>query len=99
MSDLEGLADALGPTLEGLGLTSFEVLLDLQREWDQLCGDHWKGHTEPVIIKDGELWIEATPPSMVRVLRYATGELMERLDGRFGEGVISSVRVMPKSSR
>ncbi|MGH8875060.1 MAG: DUF721 domain-containing protein [Acidimicrobiia bacterium] len=93
--DLEALGSTLAEVLAGLGMVDLEVVLALSREWPGLAGELWAEHSRPVVLRDGELTVEAAGPAALPLLRYATGELQRRLDQRFGEGVVESIRVRP----
>ncbi len=95
--DRAGLTSVSGPlrdALRRLGLADMDVLLRIMSEWDDLAGPPWAGASSPVFLRDGELTVEATALGAVRMLRYATGELMERLDDFCGPGVVQAVRVV-----
>lgn len=93
MKDLHSLGALLRSTLGALGLERVEVTLALQNEWEELAGDPWAGASRPMVVRDGELTIEADSASTVRFLRYAIGDLSRKLDERFGEGVINNIVV------
>lgn len=93
-SPLESINTPLRNALRHLGLGEIEVLLRLLQHWDSVAGSPWAGSSEPVKLHNGELVVRAEQSSSVRVLRYATGALIQRLDGELGEGVVTSVRVV-----
>jgi len=99
VTDLQRLDAALGPTLQRLGIAPVEILLGLEREWDDLAGELWRGRSKPVVLRGGVLFVEVEPPTVVRLLEYATGELLQRIDARFGEAVVGSVRVVARRER
>lgn len=82
-----------------MGLERVEVTLALQNEWDELAGSPWAGASRPMVVRDGELTVEADSASTVRYLRYAVGDLSRRLDERFGEGVVNSIVVKAPPAR
>ena len=97
--DLTNVSGPLRAALRRLGLGDMDVLFRLMNEWDEVAGAPWAGASSPVFMKDGELVIEAVALPAVRMLRYATGDLMERLDEFCGPGVVESVRIIgPNSS-
>jgi hypothetical protein len=99
MSQLEGIGDALGIALEKLGVEALDVLIELTERWESIGGDPWYGVSRPIVIRRGELVVEADPASAVRYLSYATSDLMRSLEGYFGRGVVVSIRVVPTSRR
>ena len=92
MTDPVSLRHTIDEVLARMGLGGVELLDQLRSEWPQLAGDLWYPDARPVLVQDGQLVVEAIPGA-VGLLRYATGELLRRLDDRFGQGVIESVRV------
>lgn len=99
MKDLHPVGALLKSILGSMGLERVELTLALMEEWDDIAGSPWVGASNPIVVKDGELIVEATSPTTVRFLKYAVGDLMRRLDDRFGEGVIESVTVRPPPSQ
>ena len=49
-------------------------------------GAPWVGISRPVVLRDGELVVEATSGPAAGLLRYAVGDLHRRLDSRLGPG-------------
>lgn len=66
----------------------------LQREWDTVAGHPWSGRSTPRSLQAGELVVEAVSPPAVSMLRYGVGALVERLTEEYGDGVVTSVRVV-----
>ena len=50
---------ALADVLRRLGMAPVEVLVDLEEHWDEIAGDPWVGVSRPVVLRDGELVVEA----------------------------------------
>lgn len=99
MKDLHSFGGLLRSVLGSMGLDRIDLTLSLMEEWDEIAGAPWAGASNPLVIKDGELIVEAISPTAVRFLRYAVGDLMRSLDDRFGEGVVSAVTVRPPPAR
>jgi hypothetical protein len=93
---LEGMLESL---LARLGLPAPSVSKSLNEGWDDIAGAPWSGQTRPLFIREGELVVEAVSPALVGMLRYAVGDLMRRLDGHLGEGVVETVRVVGPTQR
>ena len=93
MSRLESMEGLVARTLQNLGIERLDVTLALVDEWETLAPEPWCSQALPVLLKGGELLVEAGSPQAVRLLRYAVGDLLRRLDERFGEGVVGSIRV------
>jgi hypothetical protein len=79
--------------LHNLGIDRLDVTLSLMDEWPSVAPEPWRSHATPLMLKNGELLVQAESPQAVRLLRYAIGSLLQALDERFGAGVIGSVRV------
>ena len=101
MSRLEPMAGLVGKALKSLGIERFDVMLSLVAEWEDVAPEPWRTHATPLLLKGGELLVEAASSQAVSLLRYAVGDLMRSLDIRFGEGIVASVRVQapPPSGR
>jgi hypothetical protein len=101
MSRLEAMDALLVTALRNLGIERFDVVLQLIAEWETLTPEPWCSQSSPVLLKDGELVVEAQSTQVVSLLRYAVGDLLRTLDERFGEGAVGSVRVQspPPSGR
>jgi hypothetical protein len=95
VSDLEPLAEGLEKVFGRLGLPDPRVMSAIIDEWDTLAGTPWKGNSKPVVVRGRTLVVEATTPSQVAFLRYGKAKLLTTLAGRFGEGVITEIEVVP----
>ena len=93
MSKLESVEGLVTRTLRNLGIERLDVTLGLVDEWEELVPEPWRSQANPLMLKDGELLVEARSPQVASLLRYAVGNLLKVLDERFGEGVVDSVRV------
>lgn len=92
MTGLEPMEGLIGRALGRLGVERFDLVLALYEEWEDVVPEPWRSHSRPVLLKERELSVEAAPAA-VRLLRYATGDLLRVLDQRFGEGTVATVRV------
>ncbi len=93
MSRLEAMGDLVAKALKNLGVERLDVMLSLVADWDDFAPEPWRSHAAPLLLKGGELLVEADAAQAVSLLRYAVGDLLRSLDERFGEGVVGSVRV------
>ena len=89
----EALESVLSRLLHTLGLPSPDLLPRLRESWDDLAGPPWAGQSSPVLLRRGELVVESVSPQLVSILRYASGELLRRLDEELGSGRIDTIRV------
>jgi hypothetical protein len=89
----EALDSVLSRILANLGLPPPDLLPRLQETWSHLAGPPWAGQSSPVLLRGGELVVESDSPQLVSILRYASGELLRRLDEELGPGRIDTIRV------
>ena len=92
MSDIKG---GVAKMLRRLGMGDVQVLMELQEDWDEIAGRPWAGRSRPMGIQRGELLVESTDPGMVSMLRYAEAALREALAERFGQNLVTAVKVVP----
>lgn len=97
--DLEPFADGLDDVFRRLGLSDPRLQAALIAEWDEMVGHPWKGRSRPVVVKGTTLVVEAANASMITLLRYGEANLLEVLAGRFGEGKVTGVEVVPPGRR
>jgi len=93
MSRLEAMGGLVAQALKNLGIERLDVMLGLVAEWEDFAPEPWRSKATPLLLKGGELLVEAASPQAVSLLRYAAGDLLRSLDSRFGVGVVASVRV------
>ena len=98
MSRLEAMDGLVAKALQKLGIERLDVTLVLFDEWATLVPEPWSSQAVPLLLKGGEVLVEARSPQVVSLLRYAVGDLLRTLDQRFGEGVVGSVKVQAPSS-
>lgn len=96
MADLERvewmLEDAGGG---GVRLRLSKRIMD---EWADVAPEPWTKGGEPLVVLGGELVVRATSAHGVRLLRYASGSLLEALHRRYGTHAITDVRVVAPRS-
>jgi predicted nucleic acid-binding Zn ribbon protein len=97
--DLEPFADGLDEMFGKLGLPDPRVMSAILEDWSELAGPPWVDHSRPVIVQGKTLVVEANAPSRVAFLKYGIKSLLEALAGRFGDGVITGVEVVPPRRR
>ncbi len=94
MKELEPVSRLMTQALQRLGVADLEVLVDLAEHWDEVAGAPWAGQSRPVVLRHGELVVEAAAGPGAGLLRYAVGDLLRRLDERFPTVDVETVRVM-----
>jgi len=82
-----------------MGLGDPTVLASVFDRWEELAGEPWSTRSRPRSLEESKLVVEAHNPSSVAFLRYASDTLVERLAATLGEGLITSVEVVPPSRR
>ena len=105
--ETEGEADGLVSVAEdvqliasSLGLPPIGLLEELHDRWPDLAGRRWGSRASPIVVRHGELVVEAADRRIVRWLQHDTGQLMERIAKHFGPRFVTKVRVVgPAGSR
>lgn len=82
---------ALEATLNKLGLGEPVVMLEIQREWEDIAGPTWATKAIPLYLQRGTLVVEAVDRTGLSFLRYGVSELEARLSERFGADVVHQV--------
>ena len=93
------LTDGIRLIASGLGLPPIDLLQELERRWAELAGPQWGSNAVPIVVRHGELLVEAADRRIVRWLRHDTAPLVERLAGHFGGGFVTKVRVVGPPGR
>ena len=99
MKDPKPIGELLRTLMERYRLADPDTWSRLSANWDRVAGQPWSGRTTPLSLKAGELVVEAESAAAVSMLRYGIVSLMEKLAAEYGEGVVSSVRVIPPPRR
>ena len=93
------LRDAIAAVGRELGLPPADVVSTLVEEWEDIVGPAIAQHAEVQSVRDGECTIAVDGPAWATQLRYGSADLMSRVNGRCGEGAVTSVRVVVKGAR
>lgn len=93
------LGDVIRSILAGLGVGDLNQWQQICDEWTDVVGTPWDRQAKPVALTDGVLTVEAITPAAVGVLRYGTRGLIERLCVRYGDGVVTDVRLRSPGPR
>ena len=89
---IDGIVSALGQKA-GLGADR-----ELWSDWEAVAGPAWAG-TQPVRLEERSLIVTVPDGITATRLRYATGDLLERIATRIGPDVVTSVRLTRRSKR
>ena len=89
---------------------SLEMLLDdldaapvrettsLLDRWPELVGNDLAAHTEPLGVRRGVLLVEADDPAYGEALAWNERQVLARLAGDLGEGVVTGLQVRTRRS-
>ena len=90
---LDPIGDLLTPFLERLGMRQADTAARIVEEWGALAGDPWASSARPGALRSGELVVDVVDAATLSMLRYRTGELLERLGDSLGEGTVEVIRL------
>ena len=90
---LDRIGDMLTPFLERLGMGQPDAAARIVEEWEVIAGDPWASAARPGALRGGELVVEVVDAPTLSVLRYRTGELLERLHESLGEEAVEVIRL------
>jgi hypothetical protein len=92
-SDLQPVGDLVDGVVSSLGQrTGLGQAALLWADWPDLAGRDWAKAT-PLRLEKGTLSVAVPDGITATRLRYATGELIKRIEDRMGPGVVSNVRL------
>ena len=91
--DLTPFETSMKDMFRRMGLPDPLLVGQIKQEWEALAGTPWTGRSTPITIQGKTLVVEAVSPSMIAFLRYGVGDLLEKLQDRFGAGTIEAVDV------
>jgi predicted nucleic acid-binding Zn ribbon protein len=87
------VGDSVARVLRHLGAPTAGALETVFGEWPRLVGDRIAAHAEPVSVQRGTLTVRASDATWANQLRWLEGDLLRRLEGTLGPGVIESIEV------
>ena len=87
------LRDVIKSILDGLGVADLDQWQKMREEWSTVAGSPWDRQATPIALAGGVLTVEAVTPAAVGMLRYGTKSLIESLNARYGDGVVTEVRL------
>lgn len=96
---LVAVADDVQLIASSLGLPPIGLLEELHDRWSELAGERWGSKASPIVVRHGELVVEAADRRIVRWLRHDTDRLKERIAKYFGPGFVTKVRVVGPEGR
>lgn len=99
MSDLEKIGEGLDEVLRRLGLPATDVMDRLVRDWAGLAGEPWASRARPAGLHRGELTLEVADGTAASLLRYQSGQLVDRLEQGLGARLVESVHIRLSSPK
>jgi len=88
------LRDALDRLGRELGLAPANVLETLEAQWIDVVGPAIAEHARVRSLRDGECTIAVDGPVWATQLRYASADLVARVNERCGAGAVTSLKVV-----
>ena len=82
-----------------LGAGGAEPLRALFAHWLAIVGDDVAAHAQPLSLRRGRLVIGADDPAWAAQLRWLEADLLRRLEGALGAGVVTAVDVRVRPPR
>ena len=93
------LRDAITQVGRELGLASPDVLTTLETQWADVVGAAIAEHARVRSLRDGECTIAVDGPAWATQLRYASADLIARVNERCGAGSVTSLKVVVSGPR
>jgi predicted nucleic acid-binding Zn ribbon protein len=88
------LRDAVERVGRELGMGAPDVVATLVARWRDIVGPVIAEHAQVRSVRDGECTIAVDGPAFATQLRYASGDLVARVNDHCGEGSVTSIRVV-----
>jgi predicted nucleic acid-binding Zn ribbon protein len=94
---LEAVSGVVRRLLNGLGLEDTLRGEQVLREWPEIAGPRLARRARAVEIRAGTLWVEVEGSAWMHEVGFLKHELLKRIDGRLGAGVVRDIRlVLPR---
>jgi predicted nucleic acid-binding Zn ribbon protein len=96
------LRDAVAAVGRQLGMPPVDVVSTLEQQWIDIVGATIAEHAQVRSVRDGECTIAVDGPAWATQIRYASSDLVARVNERCGEGSVTSIRVVvtgPRTTR
>jgi len=87
------LRDTLARVGADLGLPATDALSALSERWSELAGAELAAHSHVGTLRDGVLTVLVEASPWATQLRYRESEVVERVAGAVGEGVVRGLRI------
>lgn len=86
------MADVVGSTLKRLGLKQRFDEDQVKAAWEEAVGDFVARHSQPVGVNRKILLVQVLQPAVHYTLERMKGQILERLQARFGKDHIRDIR-------
>jgi predicted nucleic acid-binding Zn ribbon protein len=96
---LQPIGSSLDAFLRRLGMPSAVDLTTIVETWSETAGEPFAAMSRPIGLHDGELVVGVDTGSSATLLKYRIGELLDRLQTRFGSEMIQSIRIRVESRK
>ena len=93
------LRDAVAAVGRQLGLPALDVVATINAQWIDIVGAAIAAHAEVRSVRDGECVIAVDGPAWATQIRYASSDLVARVNERCGKGSVASIRVVVSGPR
>lgn len=90
---LRQVGSGIEKMLRELGMPEMFDVATMVENWPEIAGEPFGSMSAPASFGGGVLTLSVTDGVAASLLKYRVGDLIERLAGRFGEGVVTSVRI------
>ena len=93
------MRDAIEAVGRELGLGAPDVVTTITEHWVDIVGAAVAEHAQVRSVRDGECTIVVDGPAFATRLRYASSDLVARVNRSCGEGSVTSVKVVVTGPR
>ena len=89
----QATSELLPKLMQRLGLKERLHESEVLQAWAEIVGDFIAGHSAPVSLREGVLYVRVLQPSLhYQFEQISKAEILRKLKGRFGAKVIRDVR-------
>ncbi len=91
--ELEEITELLGSIISRVGTGASVDAGTLVAEWKDIVPERWRDRARPVGVRGRVLLVEVRSGTDATVLKHDAADLLRRISGRFGGGLVDNVRV------
>jgi predicted nucleic acid-binding Zn ribbon protein len=89
----QSTSELLPKLMQRLGLKERLHESEVMQAWAEIVGDFIAGHSAPVSLREGVLYVRVLQPSLhYQFEQISKAEILRKLKGRFGTKVICDVK-------